>query len=749
MEFDFLPKLPKSDLDDRKFQDLVNECILRIPRYTPEWTNYNASDPGITLIELFAWLSDQMLFRFNQVPRRNYVTFLELLGIRLQPATPATTDVTFYLSTALPQAYTIPKNIEAATVRTETEEAIVFSTDLPLKIDNPRIRNILTTDREEKQPRILWNFCEDNYWEQLYLQQGWKGRDSNIFPNEPPKDGSCFYIVFHPQEQIQGNVIAITVTGAAATATGIDPNDPPLRWEAWNGEEWESVLLNQFDDYTQGFSFSQLTRQGADPHQCIADVILHLPKKWQVSQFSNYEGYWLRCRYTKPETDSNHYIRSPRLREVSARSIGGTVGVIQCSQIRNEILGESDGTSGQTFQLTTAPILEREEEEYILVTPPGESPQIWQEVRDFADSGPKDKHYTIDSIKGTVQFGPKILEPFHLREKTRLRARSQGRERAKLTNGNGTGKHKEESTERQYGAVPPRGAEISMLAYRTGGGEKGNVDRGTIKVLKSAVPYVTRVINYKSARGGTDAQSLEDAAIAVPRKLRTRDRAVTKEDFENLALKAAEGAIAKARCFGAANKEEAGTVRLLLVPQPPDLKAIGRGEGINPDDLEIEKDSPLLKQVSDYLDERRLLGVEVKYNKPNYVGVQVKTEVALEPEYQNPLAQKELHQKIEVELYRFLNPITGGPEKKGWPFGRNLYVSDIYQVLQAIPGVLYLGTVQLFKLERNELDWKRSSIPERVIKLTENQLLSSWRDDKEIANNHVINFIKQVTAKLS
>ena len=57
MEFDFLPKLPKSNLDDRRFSDLVEECILRIPRYCPEWTNHNPSDPGITLIEMFAWLN--------------------------------------------------------------------------------------------------------------------------------------------------------------------------------------------------------------------------------------------------------------------------------------------------------------------------------------------------------------------------------------------------------------------------------------------------------------------------------------------------------------------------------------------------------------------------------------------------------------------------------------------------------------------------------------------------------------------
>jgi len=101
MEFNFLPQLPKSNLDDRTFKDLVEECLLRIPRYCPEWTNHNPSDPGITLIELFAWLTDQMLLRFNQVPRRNYVAFLELLGIRLKPPTPAQTEVTFYLTASL------------------------------------------------------------------------------------------------------------------------------------------------------------------------------------------------------------------------------------------------------------------------------------------------------------------------------------------------------------------------------------------------------------------------------------------------------------------------------------------------------------------------------------------------------------------------------------------------------------------------------------------------------------------------
>ena len=61
--------LPEPILDDLRFQrDLVDEARRRIIRYCPEWTDYNVSDPGITLIELFAWMTEMTLFRLNQVP---------------------------------------------------------------------------------------------------------------------------------------------------------------------------------------------------------------------------------------------------------------------------------------------------------------------------------------------------------------------------------------------------------------------------------------------------------------------------------------------------------------------------------------------------------------------------------------------------------------------------------------------------------------------------------------------------------
>ena len=81
--------LPDPQLDDRRFQDIVNEAKGLIPRYCPEWTDHNVSDPGVTLIELFAWMTDLLLYRVNQVPDKMYVHFLELIGVRLAPPRPA------------------------------------------------------------------------------------------------------------------------------------------------------------------------------------------------------------------------------------------------------------------------------------------------------------------------------------------------------------------------------------------------------------------------------------------------------------------------------------------------------------------------------------------------------------------------------------------------------------------------------------------------------------------------------------
>ena len=100
--------LPVPNLDDRKFQDIVDDAKRLIPKLLPEWTNHNVSDPGVALIELFAWMSEMIIFRLNQTPDKLYTQFLNLLGVRPFAAQPATADLTFWLSAPTDQTVTVP-----------------------------------------------------------------------------------------------------------------------------------------------------------------------------------------------------------------------------------------------------------------------------------------------------------------------------------------------------------------------------------------------------------------------------------------------------------------------------------------------------------------------------------------------------------------------------------------------------------------------------------------------------------------
>lgn len=126
--------LPSPNLDDRRFQQLVDEAKRYVQQRSPEWTDHNVSDPGVTLIETFAYMVDQLLYRLNRVPDRNYSAFLDLLGVQLFPPTVARADVDFWLSAPQPDTVRLPAGTEVATARGETEEAVVFSTTEDLAI---------------------------------------------------------------------------------------------------------------------------------------------------------------------------------------------------------------------------------------------------------------------------------------------------------------------------------------------------------------------------------------------------------------------------------------------------------------------------------------------------------------------------------------------------------------------------------------------------------------------------------------
>lgn len=776
-EFEFLPDLPKSNLDDRSFEDLVQECILRIPRYCPDWTNHNPGDPGITLIELFSWLVKQMLFRFNQVPRRNYVAFLELLGIRLQPPTSAQADLTFHLVKAQTSPLRIPANTEVATIRTETEPAVVFTTEQDLIIGQPRIQRLFTARQTELEPKSE-NLRTPRPGEQV----DWSNLgEVTVFEN--CSIGNCFYLVLEAanltsEDSIRGNVIALTFRGLMAGTTGITPENPPLQWEAWNGERWQSVLRQRQDDYTKGFSFHELRQQGFNPEQG-ADVVLHLPQQWQETDFgngTNYRGYWIRCTYTKPKEHQGSYSYSPIISSISVRSIGGTIHASECVRVRNEanqvsegvlelpgiLLGISDGKPGQLFQLQEFPILDRKSEEYIQVKLPDGEIQIWQEVSDFGNSSFDDPHYTIDSLTGAVQFGPLIREPTQLQQrmlernqiqpwgKRQTRRLSQGMDMPPLLSSD---PEMTQHGEWQYGKVPPIGSEIYISAYRVGGGSRGNVQAEKLVVLKTAIPYIKHVINYQPATGGSEGESLDEAVIRAPEILRMSRAAIIPEDFENIA-KRFDRSIYRAHC--PPEPDAPGVVRLLIVPNPSDK--------VDPKEIDFRRDYPQglhpdqyftlaalgeekRKKLARAINERKPLGIQVKLNVPEYIGVKIMAEVFIEPKYSSLQLQPEIRSRLLAILYRFLNPITGGFDQQGWTLGRPLSPSDVVALLQDVPEVRYVGAVKLFSIRKHSYQgWLLAEFPELIIHPGEWGLFCSWENDGDpnsaLDSGHVIQFME-------
>lgn len=132
--------IPIPNLDDRKWEELVEEAVRLIPQYCPEWTNFNKSDPGVTLLELFAWMTELAIYRLNQVPEKNYLAFLNMMGVRLRPPQPARGLVHFDVSPKVDQVR-IEQGTRLATKPSGDEPPLTFETERAvLAITNKLVR---------------------------------------------------------------------------------------------------------------------------------------------------------------------------------------------------------------------------------------------------------------------------------------------------------------------------------------------------------------------------------------------------------------------------------------------------------------------------------------------------------------------------------------------------------------------------------------------------------------------------------
>jgi predicted phage baseplate assembly protein len=268
----------------------------------------------------------------------------------------------------------------------------------------------------------------------------------------------------------------------------------------------------------------------------------------------------------------------------------------------------------------------------------------WREVSTFHASTARDRHYILDHVTGEVAFGDDVC-----------------------------------------GMVPPiLAGNIRMSHYRTGGGAMGNQAAQAIKQLVSAVPYVQKVVNWISASGGNDCEPAGIVSERGPREIRHGGRAVTFEDYEDLAARASRD-VARVKCVPQSDLASDPTTRLrrlglvsvVVVPRSTDAKPIPSLE--------------LLEQVKDFIDARRLATADLVVVGPEYVRVEVEAEIVIE----RPQEASEVEQRVDAALKAYLHPISGGPSRSGWEFGRLPQRSDLYVLIERIPGVSHIRDLTL------------------------------------------------------
>jgi predicted phage baseplate assembly protein len=216
------------------------------------------------------------------------------------------------------------------------------------------------------------------------------------------------------------------------------------------------------------------------------------------------------------------------------------------------------------------------------------------------------------------------------------------------------------------------------------------------------------------AAGGADAETVEEAKERAPRTLKSRDRAVTAEDFETLALRASTG-VARARCLPSQRHD--GEVQVVVVP---------RGDERNIDLSKRLLPAPeLLRYVKNYLDERRLVGTVVEVIRPSYAEISIKVTLVRRSVKQTDRLKRE----IEERMRRYLHPLLGGRDGKGWPFGRAVYKSDLAHLIEEIPGVEVIDSITIFDEDRRVAVENVRLDPEGLIHLVNVAVVERVREE--------------------
>lgn len=658
--------LPQPILDDRSYQQLRDELVQRIPVYAPEWTDFNASDPGITLIELFAFLGENLLFRFNQIPESTQLQFLRLLDIPLRPAAVATGIVAF--STTQPAGVLVPQRttLQAGSVPFETTvEAVAW----PLSAHGfGRLqRGAPQAGEEQEYATRAWDAhlesetstADDEqpvYYAVQPLADDPTAPGATALDLSTAVDGMLWVAVLGEKgsdiSQLGDAIVNIGVatddvapapadTAPCPGAGASQPTGPSIVWQASTGAIDASgpryAALGSVGDTTAGLSQPGVVRLQL-PHDVtqlgmfpLSDPDLAGTGDFPPAIDAQLEAkllFWLRA------------FRADGGKLGSLLWVGANATELEQVQEANpEFLGTGTGDADQRASLVHKQVI------------PGtlaldvEEPtgwMRWQQVDDFDASQEDDRHYVLDPEAGAVQFGNGVR-----------------------------------------GAVPQIGRRIRAASYRYGGGIAGDVPAKAVS--KVAIANVT-VSNPLPTRGGAEPETVAAGLDRVPGELRRHDRAVTASDFQELALATPGVTLGRAECLP------------LYYPKLPDVDAAGvvsvvvwpASDAKHPS--APVPDRATLSAVCAWLDARRLVTTELYVIEPTYHQVAVAIGIQTLPGY----GVDAVRRWVELVVRQYLAPVPPyGPSGGGWPLGRAVLAPELVAAALQVEGVDYVQDIRV------------------------------------------------------
>lgn len=437
--------------------------------------------------------------------------------------------------------------------------------------------------------------------------------------------------------------------------------DPGIQWEYCVDPETDSWSALPVEDGTAG-----LTERGV--------VSLRFPEPTTAHERFGTRCHWIRAVVTGDSfiTDQSAVPADSQpptgLSTDSAGAPPTISGMFPNTQwadnvrtIRDEILGSSDGSANQTFRCAHEPLIDcalwvdeagslsAAERDDLEATAPDRVETVvddhgtlvecwvrWTPVETFAGVGRDERAYRLDRSAGTITFG-----------------------------------------DGERGSIPPHGRDTIRATYTTGGGAAGNVDAGAIQDLKTPISLVESVDNPLPAAGGTGVESVEAAAARAASERKTRRRAVTPADFEQIAATAVRN-LATVTCtphLGPDGDRNPGWVTLLIVPDTDSERPTPSRELLHRVHQAVSEAAPA--RLTDG-DQPRIV-----VRGPTYASVSVEATVR-STEFRSLSEHK---RTIESALSAYLHPLTGGPDGTGWSFGEPPTVEGLESCLRSIETV--------------------------------------------------------------